>query len=142
FCFSSLADPSPTVSSSVLDHTRTAKDAYETVFDACQPVIVVADLPPDWVNPGDDIELDLHLVNDTRLPIGDARVEATATWASDTRRWAFGGPTEADDVVKVGTLRMTVPDTLGELAIELVAKDGDRVIAGNRYTTAVVLPPS
>ncbi len=102
FCFSSLADPSPTVSSSVLDHTRTAKDAYETVFDACQPVIVVADLPPDWVNPGDDIELDLHLVNDTRLPIGDARVEATATWASDTRRWAFGGPTEADDVVKVG----------------------------------------
>ena len=141
FCFSSLADPSPNISASVLDHTRTAKDAYETVFDACQPVIVVSDLPPDWVNPGDRLELDLHLVNDTRLPIDDALVEATANWAGGSMRWTFGGPTEADDVVKVGTLQMTVPDTLGELAIELVAKDGDRVITGNRYTTAVVLPP-
>lgn len=141
FCFSSLADPSPTISSSILDHTRTAKDAYETVYDACQPVIVVADLPPDWVNPGDKLELDVHLVNDLRVPIGDALVEATAIWASGRLRWTFGGPVEADDVVKVGTLAMTVPDTLGELAIELVAKDGDGVIVGNRYTTAVVLPP-
>ena len=141
FCFSSLADPSPNISSSVLDHTRTPKDAYETVFDACRPVIVVADLPPDWVNPGDRLELDLHIVNDLRVPIGDAQVEVTARWAGDSRRWTFGGPTEADEVVKVGTLKMVVPDTLGELAIELIAKDGDRVIVGNRYTTAVVLPP-
>ncbi len=141
FCFSSLADPSPNVSSSVLDHTRTPKDAYETVFDACRPVIVVADLPPDWVNPGNRLELDLHLVNDLRSPIGDAQVEATASWAGGSATWTFGGPVESDDVVKVGTLQMAVPDTLGELAIELVAKAGGQVIAGNRYTSAVVLPP-
>ncbi|MEP1126467.1 MAG: hypothetical protein ABJH68_21490 [Ilumatobacter sp.] len=140
FCFSTLADPSPNISSSVLDHTRTPKDAYSTVRDACRPVIVVADPLPDWVNAGDSLRLDVHLVNDTRLAIGDARVEVTATWAGSSRRWTFGGPTEADDVVKAGTLEMTVPDTLGELAIELVATAGDRVIAGNRYTTAVVVP--
>ncbi len=67
-------------------------------------------------------------------------MQATAVWAGGRREWTFGGPTEADDVVKVGTVEMTVPDTLGELAIELVATDGDRVIAGNRYTTAVVVP--
>lgn len=141
FCFSTLADPSPNVSSSVLDHTRAAKDAYETVFDACRPVIVVADLPPDWVNPGDPLELDLHLVNDLREPIGDAKVEATASWAGGSATWTFGGPVESDDVVKVGTVEMTIPDTLGELAVEIVATNGDRVIAGNRYTTAVTLPP-
>lgn len=140
FCFSLLADPSPNVSGSVLDHTRTPKDAYAAVRDACHPVIVVADLPPDWANPGDLIELDLHLVNDLRVPIGDAQVEATARWAGDSARWKFAGPVEADDVVKIGTLQMPVPDTLGELAIELVARDGDRVIATNRYTTAVVVP--
>ena len=35
FCFSSLADPAPVVSSSVLDHERVPKDAYEIVRAAC-----------------------------------------------------------------------------------------------------------
>lgn len=141
FCFSTLSDPSPNISSSVLDHTRSPKDAYATVADACRPVIVVADLPPDWINPGDRLELDLHLVNDLRVPITEASVEATASWAGGSASWTFAGPVESDDVVKVGTLQMTVPETLGELAIELVARDGEVVIAGNRYTTAVTLPP-
>jgi beta-mannosidase len=142
FCFSSLADPAPNVSSSVLDHARVPKDAYATVQAACAPVIVVADLPPDWVYPGDSVHLDLHLVNDRRTPIDDALVEVTARWAGGTRSWAFGGPVEADEVVKVGTVSLTVPETLGELAIELVATEADGApLARNRYTTAVVLPP-
>ena len=52
FCFSSLADPAPIVSSSVLDHERVPKDAYEIVRAACAPLLVVAEPPPDWVNPG------------------------------------------------------------------------------------------
>jgi beta-mannosidase len=56
--------------------------------------------------------------------------------------WAFGGPVEADEVVKVGELSLTVPETLGELAFELVATEATDVpLARNRYTTAVVLPP-
>lgn len=141
FCFSALADPAPNISGSVLDHERVPKDAYATVRDACRPVIVVSELPPDWINPGDTLALDLHLVNDRRVAIGDARVTATASWAGGTRVWNFGGPIEADEVTKVGQVKMTVPDTLGELSIELVATDADTVIAGNRYTTAVTLPP-
>ncbi|MFK8026008.1 MAG: glycoside hydrolase family 2 protein [Ilumatobacter sp.] len=140
FCFSRLADARPVVSASILDHRRTPKDAYEAVRHACAPVIVVADVPPDWVNPGDPLRLDVHLVNDRRTPLGDARVTATATWAGGRSEWRFGGPVDADDVVKVGVVSLAVPDTLGELAIEFVATDGDEAIAGNRYTTAVVMP--
>jgi beta-mannosidase len=142
FCFSALADPAPNVSASVLDHERVPKDAYATVQAACASVIVVADLPPDWINPGDRFRLDLHMVNDRRTPINDARVDVTATWAGGSRSWAFGGPVDADDVTKVGRIEMTVPDTLGELAVELVATEGDgTALARNRYTTAVTLPP-
>jgi len=142
FCFSALADPSPNISASVLDHERVPKDAYATVRAACAPVIVVADLPPDWVNPGDTLRLDLHIVNDRRDPIDDARVDATARWAGGSQSWAFGGPIEADGVVKVGTIELAVPDTLGELAVELTAIDSDgEPLAHNRYTTAVTLPP-
>ncbi len=142
FCFSNLADPAPNVSASVLDHERVPKDAYATVQAACAPVIVVADLPPDWVNPGDRLRLDVHIVNDRRTPVDDARVEATARWAGGSMSWAFGGPVEADEVVKVGELSLTVPETLGELAFELVATEAaDVPLARNRYTTAVVLPP-
>jgi beta-mannosidase len=142
FCFSNLADPAPNVSASVLDHERVPKDAYATVRAACAPVIVVADLPPDWVNPGDRLRLDVHIVNDRRTPIDDARVDATARWAGGSMSWAFGGPVEADEVVKVGELSLTVPETLGELAFELVATEATDVpLARNRYTTAVVLPP-
>ncbi len=142
FCFSYLADPAPSVSASVLDHERVPKDAYATVQAACAPVIVVADLPPDWVNRGDRLRLDLHIVNDRRSPIDDARVDATVRWAGGSTNWAFGGPVDADDVAKVGVVDLTVPDTLGELAIELVAVESDgSPLARNRYTTAVVLPP-
>ena len=142
FCFSSLADPAPNVSASVLDHERVPKDAYATVQAACATVIVVADLPPDWVSPGDDLRLDLHVVSDRRDRIDDARVDVTARWAGGTRTWAFGGPVDADDVAKVGTIRLTVPDTLGELVIELLATEADgQPLARNRYTTAVTLPP-
>jgi beta-mannosidase len=142
FCFSSLADPAPNVSASVLDHERTPKDAYATVQAACAAVIVVADLPPDWVNPGDTLRLDLHIVNDRRESIDDARVDVTARWAGGSSTWAFGGPIEADDVTKVGVVELTVPATLGELAIELVAVESDgSPLARNRYTTAVTLPP-
>ena len=47
FCFSSLNDPAPAISSSILDHERRPKAAYETVRAACAPVLVVADPLPD-----------------------------------------------------------------------------------------------
>lgn len=143
FCFSSLADPAPSISPSVLDHRRVPKDAFETVRRACAPVIVVADTLDDWVNPGQPMSVDVHLVSDLRTPLQDVRVRAEVTWAGGSRSWTFGGSVDADDVVKVGVIELDTPDTLGELAVELVATaDDGSELALNRYTTAVVLPPT
>ncbi|MGA9277873.1 glycoside hydrolase family 2 protein [Ilumatobacter sp.] len=142
FCFSSLADPAPAVSSSVLDHERTPKAAYAAVQAACSPVIVVIDSPPGWVNSGQTLGLDLHIVNDRRIPTGDIGVTVVARWAGGSKRWTFGGSVEADDVAKVGTVELTVPDTLGELSFEVVATDPDgSVLTTNRARTAITLPP-
>jgi beta-mannosidase len=140
FCFSSLADPSPLVSSSVLDHERVPKDAYETVRASCAPLLVVAELPPDWVNPGDRLTLDVHLASDLRTPIDFAVVDAVARWAGGEQHWRFGGAVPADDVVKVGQIDLVIPDTLGELAIELDMTSHPHR-STNRYTTAVTVPP-
>lgn len=142
FCFSTLADPWPAMSSSVLDHERTPKAAYAAVKAACAPVIVVIDAAPEWINPGDELHLDVHLVSDLRTPLEMVWVAATACWAGGSASWEFGGPVAADEVVKVGTVELTVPHTLGELSIELVATAADDTeLATNRTTTAVTVPP-
>ncbi len=140
FCFYALADPGPVISASILDADRVPKVAYAVVQAACAQVLVVADEPPEWVNEGDRLRLDVHLVNDLRTPIDFAVVDAVATWANGEQRWRFGGPVEADGVVKVGQVDLTIPDTLGELAVELTMTAGD-ITSHNRYTTAVTLPP-
>jgi beta-mannosidase len=94
------------------------------------------------VNPGDDVRVELHLVNDRRTALDDIGVRATVRWAGGSKEWAFGGPVDADDVVKVGTVEMKVPRTLGEMSISVVATDRDgTVVATNRATTAVTLAP-
>ncbi len=140
FCFYALADPAPVISASIMDHERVPKDAYAVVKAACASVLVVADEPPAWVNEGNRLRLDVHLVNDTRDEIDFAVVDAVATWAGGEQRWRFGGPVPADEVVKVGRIELTVPKTLGELAIELTMTAGE-LVSHNRYTTAVTLPP-
>ncbi len=140
FCFYALADPAPVISASVLDSARIPKDAYAVVKAACAPVVVVAEPLPDWVNEGDRLRIDLHLVNDLREDIDFAVVDATATWAGGTQQWRFGGPVDADQVVKVGQIDLIVPDSLGELAIELRLRAGE-ITGTNRYSTAITLPP-
>lgn len=140
FCFSSLADPAPAISTSILDHERVPKDAFHVVRDACAAVLVVADQPPDWVNASNKVSLDVHVINDLRHPLDDCRVEVTARWAGGDERWLLGGPVDADSVIKAGKVTVTVPDTLGELSFELRLTAGD-VTSHNRYTTAVTLPP-
>jgi beta-mannosidase len=141
FCFSSLNDPAPIVSSSVLDHARVPKDAYAVVKAACATMLVVAEQPPDWITPGDRLALDIHLISDLHAPIDFAVVDATACWAGGEQRWRFGGPVPADDVVKVGRIDLVVPDTLGELSLEL-EMTAEPHHSTNRYTTAVTLTPT
>jgi beta-mannosidase len=140
FCFSSLADTSPAISSSVLDHNRVPKAAFEAVRAACAPVLVIADQPPTWIYPTDTLKLDVHLVNDLREPLEFAVVDAVATWVDGEQRWRFGGSVDPDEVVKVGRVELEVPESLGPLTIELQMTAGE-ITSSNQYSTTVARRP-
>lgn len=140
FCVFALNDAAPVVSWSLVDHARVPKLALQALTDACRPVVVVADRPPAIVTPGDRLELDVHVVNDLRRAVDPAVVEITASWASGTRRWRFGGACGPDECVKVGTLELTVPETLGALTFDL-ALTADDVHVTNHYASVVTVAP-
>ena len=58
-------------------------------------------------------------VNDLRVDVDPAVVDVVASWGGGERRWRFGGVIPADDCVKVGTIALSIPDTLGALTIDL-----------------------
>jgi beta-mannosidase len=140
FCMFALNDPGPVVSWSVLDHRRIPKLGYHALRDACRPVVVIADRPPPIVSPGERLDLDVHVVSDLREPIGPAVVDIVASWPSGEERWRFGGEVEADDVARVGTVRLEVPNTLGALHLDLTLTAGD-VHARNHYSSAITVVP-
>ena len=103
FC---LADSSPAVSAALLDHERTPKPAYEALRDACRPVIVVADRPPEHVHPGDHLSLDVHVVTDARIAFRDMVLRAHLSLGTESRHaWSWSGTLEPDTCVRVGTPR-------------------------------------
>ena len=136
FCFSSLNDSAPSISSSILDHERRPKVAHAAVAAACVPVLVVGDSLPDEVRPGERIDVDVHVVSDLRTSLDFAVVDAVASWRGGEQRWRFGGPIPADDVVMVGRVRFDVPDTSGPIVLDLQLTAGD-VTSHNRYTTTI-----
>ncbi len=136
FCFSSLNDSAASISSSVLDHERRPKAAHATVAAACAPVLVIADPLPADVRPGERVDLDVHVVSDLREPLDFAVVDVIASWSGGEQRWRFGGAIPADDVVKVGRVRLEIPDTSGPMTLNLTLTSGD-VTSTNCYTTTV-----
>ena len=114
-----LADPHPAISSSLLDHERVPKLAYDALRDACQPVIVTADRLPAELLAGDAIVLDVHVVNDRRSPVDGLEVEASLRWEGGEQRWRFGGAVAADTVARVGSLQIEVPDAPGPVVLHL-----------------------
>jgi beta-mannosidase len=139
FCFSSLADPSPAISSSVLDHQRVPKAAFDAVREACAPVLVIADQPKTWVYPNGKLKLNVHLVNDLRESIEFAVVDVVATWADGEQRWRFGGSVDPDEVVKVGRIDLVVPESLGPLTFDLQITAG-HIAGSNHYSTVIAAP--
>jgi hypothetical protein len=99
---------------------------------ACAPVIAVCDPPPETVEPGETLALDVHVVSDRRTPLRDAVVEATVRWTGGEHTWRWGGDVPADDCVRVGTITLVVPDAAGTLTFELRVQD-----FVNAYTSSV-----
>ncbi len=141
FCHFAFGDGHPAVSWSVLDHHRAPKAGYEALSQACRPVIVVADRTADEVTPGDALELAVHVVNDLREALPQARVDAKLSWAGGDREWHWQGDVAADCCERVGTVRCQAPEVAGPLVLELRLTAGD-VEASNRYESMVVGRPS
>lgn len=136
FCLSSLADATPRVSTSLLDHVRRPKPAYATVTDACRPVIVVAERLDDQVRVGDAIALDVHAISDLHRPLDEVECTALLRWPGGSHRWRWSGDVPADSCVRIGTIQFVVPDAPGGLWLDLVLEHGDEV-ASNRYEAIV-----
>ena len=141
FC---LADSSPAISAALLDHERAPKPAFDALRDACRPVIVVADRPPEHVHPGDHLALDVHVVSDARIAFDDMVLHAHLSYGTERRHaWSWSGAVEADSCVRVGTLEIDVPEppdsTDGAVALVI---DLHLVAAGldvtNHYGTWVI----
>jgi beta-mannosidase len=139
FCVFSFADGHPAVSWSILDHHRIPKLGYAAVVEACLPVIVIADRFPASVSAGQAIALDVHVVNDRRVPLEGAFVAAALRWSGGEHHWRFVGDVGADGCVRVGTLQIVVPKAPGQLQLDLTLEHPD-VAATNRYTTLIAAP--
>lgn len=112
-----------------------AADDEETLL-ACAPVLVVADPFPSTVAPGAALALDVHVISDRRVPIEAATLTAQLAWRGGERCWTWKGAVPADDVVRVATLPIVVPDRPGELVLDLRVEAAG-VVATNRYRTTI-----
>lgn len=143
FCFSWLADPAPLVAAGVLDAQRRPKRAWQAVVDACAPVVLAPDALPDFVEAGDVLSVQIHVVNDLRDDLEPCMVTASWTWPGGHHERGFIGSVTSDSCSLVGTTTTTVPDTLGELALvlTLTTGHGDSPRATYRQVTAITIRP-
>lgn len=137
FTFAALADTRPAISFAIFDHARRPKQAVGAVRAACRPVIIVADrLPPD-LRPDDAMLLDVHIVNDRRVPIEDLHAVAVLRWPGGEHRWAWHGGIDADDVARIGSINWIVPDVHGQVSLDLqLFRHGDE-LADNHYKATI-----
>ena len=136
FCLSSLADAAPLVSTAITDHRRHHKLAFDTVVDACRPVIVVADHPASTLTVGATVALDVHVVSDLHVPLANTLCTATVRWPGGEHTWQWRGDVDADECARIGIIRFVVPDAPGDLVVDLTLDGGD-IAATNRYRSTI-----
>jgi beta-mannosidase len=129
FALYRLVDTRPdSVGFGVLDHLRRPKAGWHALVEACKPAIVAADPLPERLHPGEQLHLDVHVVNDLRVELDDVTVEAVVRWSGGgEHRTAWLGAVEADACVRVGCLDLVVPNALGVLDLTLTLQAGDHV---------------
>jgi beta-mannosidase len=129
-----FADAHPSISPSVLDHRRRAKQGLDALAAACRPVIVVADpLPP--AGRSLPATLDVHVVSDRRHPLGVLTATASLTVDGTTVEHRWTGDVPADDCVLVGTVAIPRSARHGDSAqLVLTLHDAEgELVAANEY---------
>jgi len=137
FTFSALADARPAISFAIYDHDRQPKQAVDAVRAACQPMIVVADRLPVELTPDEPVLVDVHVVNDHRIPQTNLTVAAELAWAGGSHSWAWRGQAGADSVARIGSISWVVPAAPGPVDLHLYLRDGDDEVASNHYRSDI-----
>lgn len=138
FCVTALADAEPWGGFGLVDYRRTLKPSYHAAAMANRPVLPILGDPPATVEPGEDLDLGLYMVND--LFYGLESVELTATASNATgeviaeESWTINAP--ADGVASVGRVELTAPGE-GVLYLSLRLTEGG-VATDNAYRIPVV----
>ena len=113
FAAFALADPAPAATAALLDHERTPKPAWDAFVAACAPTIAVLDELPERVRAHDRLSLEVHVVNDLRVPVEGLRTIVTAAWEGREdepfHRVGWAGSVAADTVERVGAVELAVP---------------------------------
>jgi beta-mannosidase len=105
-----LNDPAPAVSWSVMDWRRRPKEAYQTLLDAMNPVLICAEYPKELYSVGERISLPLFVINDFSQELGRVSWDwelligrsSAAHGAGETR-------VPKDSVVRIGEAVATLP---------------------------------
>jgi beta-mannosidase len=138
FILHTLFDPGPAGGFGVLGSTREPKPAWDALVAACRPVIVVADPLPVDLEPGQQLDLAVHVVSDLRHELSDAVIEARLVGPGETplltRRWA--GLVRADSCELIGHVAAASPSRPGPVELQLELRAAGRVVE-NRYTSRV-----
>jgi beta-mannosidase len=137
FCVHRLADPSGRAGFGLLDECGRPRPAFRELVAACRPVIVVADPLPDVLEPGDKVNLAVHIVSDERDDRAGCQVTAQLRTPVGVRSWRWQGDVAADSCALVGRVRFTVPQVPGPVALDLRLVAGDTT-ADNRYASRVI----
>jgi len=148
FCAFALTEPVPGVTAALVDHARRPKPALAAMREACAPLIVVIDRPPTEIDACQPLRLDVHVVNDRRVPSGELEVVVSAAWTSDSSdpddhpgpptRTVWAGTVGADSVVRVGAATLSAPpgSTALDLTVELF--DGQVRLGGRTHRRPVI----
>lgn len=131
-------------------------EMIEHLRAALAPVIIAGDVPSAILRPGDDVDLELHVVNDSARFLSDCRlvaevlveepglaVDPSSPLAGERRqrqvaRQSWSGSVAPDGVAHVATLRLEVPEAVRPARLRLLLTiDGPGVRAANEYVSTI-----
>lgn len=135
-------DMAPMVGWGVVDYGRAPKWSYYLLKREFRPVHVRASYDRYWFDPGEQVSLDVHVINDTRQPLTGMTVRATAiTMDGQVIAERAGGvdvPANADGgVAKAFTATFDAPGTPTAFLVhlELLDRAGNLVVDNTTWMT-------
>lgn len=141
FTVAYLADLRAGMSPALIGDDGTPKPAYEALRTACAQVLITLHPWPECTHPGEVVECVVHIVNDTRKPLKDARLDVVLTAAardgdSGPTTWTFEGDVAPDGVAAVGRITFDVPDGIDRIDAAL-SLDAATLKSAARYSVPV-----